>query len=191
MEYREALKIGSRAEGIIKCTYAELFDKNGKKLISLQNYIPHGPDPTYQLACVEITEISNSRLVPCYLLNNAFDYIVAVLSKRVAKKEKVDETDAMYESTRRILEELIKSGKMPKTQNTAKAIIEKVNYKDILKCIQRQVLNGEPFYIKPAAFDWFPINTDNMKDSDKKKTTQKTTTSIAAIILFILSLCGK
>lgn len=36
MTYRESLKIGSSAEGIIKCTYARLYDKNGNNLFSLQ-----------------------------------------------------------------------------------------------------------------------------------------------------------
>lgn len=36
MTYREALHIGSAAEGIIKCTYARLYNKDGKNLFSLQ-----------------------------------------------------------------------------------------------------------------------------------------------------------
>ena len=37
MEYREALHIGSKADGVIKCTYATIHDAQGKALFSMQN----------------------------------------------------------------------------------------------------------------------------------------------------------
>lgn len=36
MKYKEALQIGTRAEGIVQCTFATIFDRNGKALFSLQ-----------------------------------------------------------------------------------------------------------------------------------------------------------
>lgn len=37
MEYREALHTGSKADGVIKCTYATIYDAQGKALFSMQN----------------------------------------------------------------------------------------------------------------------------------------------------------
>ena len=36
MTLQEALKIGTNAEGYIKCTFAEMYDENGRKLFSIQ-----------------------------------------------------------------------------------------------------------------------------------------------------------
>lgn len=37
MKYREAYAIGSKCEGVIKCTFATIYNKDGKGLFSLQN----------------------------------------------------------------------------------------------------------------------------------------------------------
>lgn len=183
MEYREAMKIGSRAEGIIKCTYAELYNKKGVKLISLQNYLPRSEDK-YAVACVEITEISNKPLVPCYLLDDAFQRIISILEK---KKRTNDGTPDVAE----LVEQMMKH-----KFNIDDYQMYGKTYCALLSNLEQQVLKNEPFYVKPAAFDWFPVNTNNMNGGGTNNPngngggTNKTKFFIVIASLLGL-LCGK
>lgn len=70
MEYREALHIGSKADGVIKCTYATIYDAQGNKLFSLQNvnaqyYIEQKEEDDYG------RDITITQLAPdVYFANN-------------------------------------------------------------------------------------------------------------------------
>lgn len=103
MTYQEALKIGKEAEGTIKCTYAELYDKDGTKLFSIQRVKPqkktvHDTNEEYDSQTVKLgsglydidssIQLSlvlaegnpaNSRLVPVTLMYDTYTYIVDAL----------------------------------------------------------------------------------------------------------------
>lgn len=72
MEYREALHTGSKADGVIKCTYATIYDAQGKALFSMQNvnaqyYIEQKEEDDYG------RDITIRQLAPdVYFANNPY-----------------------------------------------------------------------------------------------------------------------
>ena len=130
MTYKTALTLGQRADGVIKCTYAELYDENGLKLFSFQRLVGKGTytvvdelsngvtvdkDKIVMSVDFPLVEVSgepmDTRLVPCKLLYGAREILFQAIQKARRKNEKY------------------------------RVMLEMLN-------------NNKYFYIKPAAFFW-------------------------------------
>lgn len=195
MTYQEALTIGSKAEGTIKCTYATLYDKNGNPLFSIQKSKPYrwtsnlydengvytGIDEEHLKQFVEVAEtrfgdgflysmelaivevegnVSDSKLVPCTLLYDTYVYLANAIMASHKYPITIKEVTQLSEDGLQ--------GKTPTTAVTYRTVgyNYKKKYKDLLKLLQLHVTKGEPFYIKPIAFDWHPTQVRDQNYSD-------------------------
>lgn len=201
MTYQEALRIGNKAQGTLRCTYAELYDKNGKKLFSIQKVQPReyierlydengkflgndkytqhfveltddGMKYTLSLALVEVekSELTTNKLVPCYLLYDTYVYLrAAILASRKHK----------------FVEEVEENGE----KKTIETVVYGDKYNYLYQKMQAQVTSGEPFYVKPLAFDWHPTDINTEEVEEQRKEVKKTT--LLALAAGALVLCGK
>lgn len=181
MEYREALHTGSKADGVIKCTYATIYDAQGKALFSMQNVdAQYGveyeggyregestkqdmiitqltPDVyfadsgfggvtsgdadirggiTMKIPLVEITTISNERLVPAKLTTEGAKLII----------------------------------------NACKNVrVVNAKYKKLIEILE----SNQTIYIKPSAFDWYATDIKNATIVDQDGKTIDLDTAIA------------
>lgn len=205
MTYQEALRIGTKAQGTIKATYAELYDENGKKLFSIQKKQPRkyvqklydekgkfigndeytqqyvqltedGMDYSLDLAIVEAyaSELSTDKLVPCYLLYDTYVYLKAAI-----------EASRKYPFTEE--REVERDGKTIIERVDSYVYGDKYNY--LLQKMESQVLSGEPFYVKPLAFDWHPVAINKEEVEEQKKEFDKT--KLLALAAVAVVLCGK
>lgn len=181
MEYREALHTGSKADGVIKCTYATIYNAQGKALFSMQNVdAQYGveyeggyregestkqdmiitqltPDVyfadsgfggvtsgdadirggiTMKIPLVEITTISNERLVPAKLTTEGAKLII----------------------------------------NACKNVrVVNAKYKKLIEILE----SNQTIYIKPSAFDWYATDIKNATIVDQDGKTIDLDTAIA------------
>lgn len=181
MEYREALHTGLKADGVIKCTYATIYNAQGKALFSMQNIDAQygveyeggyregestkqdmiitqlSPDVyfadsgfggvtsgdadirggiTMKIPLVEITTISNERLVPAKLTAEGAKLII----------------------------------------NACKNVrVVNAKYKKLIEILE----SNQTIYIKPSAFDWYATDIKNATIVDQDGKTIDLDTAIA------------
>lgn len=226
MTYKEALHIGSKADGVIKCTYATIHDAQGNRLFSLQNMdAEYGvtyksgyadtmeqemkrkkedwiltqltPDIyfadsgfggvtsgdadirggiTMKVPLVEITTISDARLVPAKLTTegakliiNACKNVVAYrfVIKAIATLQDGTETTTTIQTTyTKPTKEQLDKIQAAKKVRKVWVETEKVTnprYEKLAEVINK----NQTIYIKPAAFDWHPVDITNATITDK------------------------
>lgn len=162
MKYREAFAIGSKCEGIIKCTFARLYDETGRALFSLQR----------RDAVEHLVLDGNSQTGELYAIGRETDkstidmWIPGVVSDYEGFETKgeinfdlplvwIDEisddrlvpahfTDKAIE----ILTDSLSKAKHP----------EAPIYQKLISIIN----SGEPIYIKPDAFEWYATDITNV-----------------------------
>ena len=192
MTYREAFKIGSRCDGIIRCTYACLYDRDGKALFSLQRkqasyetqpgmmfdinsgivtYAGRDADIqgaiTYDLPLVIADHVSDERLVPAHMTDQAIEiitnacakiraikYIIYMVNDLTGEKTKMQETYNLTQSDQNYW--------LRKRTQTYHHEIEKEDaiapkYRRLSEILEKR----ETVYIRPLAFDWAPLNIEN------------------------------
>ena len=212
MDYREALHIGSKAEGVIKCTFARLYDRpvskeeqNLKYLFSLQRrnagklvYYPngdmsvapqlvadgnrdgvwfeHADEDGYiaiDLPIVTVSEIADGVVVPAQFTPEAVEILRDAMSKVKARKftvyrvwdvdtpgKKKDEREAM-QSTYTWSQAWENSWKAKDTDNYHHEVASETVVNPRFERLIEIVESGEPIYIKPAAFEWYPLDVKN------------------------------
>ena len=246
MTYQEALNTSTIAEGTIKCTYAQIFDEEGKLLFTIQavspkkwveklfdeygaftgveeerlrNYIEatdSGFDYSLQVALVKVEgEPSINRLVPCKLLYDSYVYLqnAILASKKIAYTHK--EITLLYDKNYprpaytekqgvkvewlevENLAKYLKKKAVSKYQGIpclkTKIVIDgydyKPKYKKLNDLMQKHLLEpSSNFYIKPAAFDWHPLDdtdTQAIDASEKKLSNSKLLLLAALSSIFI------
>lgn len=216
MDYREALHIGSKAEGVIKCTFARLYDRPVSKqaqnlayLFSLQRkdaaeVVTYGPDANgdgipdyitktgrkeqrdviefdsrfqdvdgtiyYDFPVVVADGLSDGVVVPAHLTPEAVEILRYAMSKMKTRKWTVYRVWDTF--TPGAKEEAMQSTytwskawenfwKERDTDNyhheVRSEIVANPRFERIIKIIE----SGEPIYIKPAAFEWYPLDVKN------------------------------
>lgn len=212
MDYREALHIGSKAEGVIKCTFARLYDRPVSKdehvpkhLFSLQRrnagklvYYPngdmssapqlvtdenrngvwfeHADEDGYiaiDLPIVTVSEIADGVVVPAQFTPEAVEILRDAMSKVKARKwiiYRVWDVDTPGKAKGE-REEMAHTFSWSESWEHAWFKKDTDNYhhevwtetvtiprfERIIKIIE----SGEPIYIKPAAFEWYPLDVKN------------------------------
>lgn len=223
MEYREALHTGSKADGVIKCTYATIYDAQGKALFSMQNVDAEygvtyeggykegestkqdmiitqlSPDVyfadsgfggvtsgdadirggiTMKVPLVEITTISNERLVPAKLTTEGKKLIIdACKDVRVYRytikaivNSPFGETTATIQTTYT----MPKQEQLNQIQAAKKAIKVWVEQERVINPRYEKLIeileSNQTIYIKPSAFDWYATDIKNatIVDQDGK-----------------------
>ena len=223
MEYREALHIGSKADGVIKCTYATIHDAQGNRLFSLQNVnAQYGvtyeggyregestkqdmiitqltPDVyfadsgfggvtsgdadirggiTMKVPLVEITTISNARLVPAKLTTEGKKLIIDackdVRAYRYTIKAIVNSPSGETTATIQTTYTMPTQEQLNQIQAAKKAIkvwvetdyVVNPRYEKLAEVLE----SNQTIYIKPSAFDWHATDIKNttIVDQDGK-----------------------
>ena len=223
MEYREALHIGSKADGVIKCTYATIHDAQGNRLFSLQNVnAQYGvtyeggyregestkqdmiitqltPDVyfadsgfggvtsgdadirggiTMKVPLVEITTISNARLVPAKLTTEGKKLIIDackdVRAYRYTIKAIVNSPSGEITATIQTTYTMPTQEQLNQIQAAKKAIkvwvetdyVVNPRYEKLAEVLE----SNQTIYIKPSAFDWHATDIKNttIVDQDGK-----------------------
>lgn len=212
MDYREALHIGSKAEGVIKCTFARLYDRpvskeeqNFRYLFSLQRrdagklvYYPNGDmsvapqlvtdknrdgvwfknanEDGYiaiDLPIVTVSEIADGVVVPAQFTPEAIEILRDAMSKvksrmwiiyRVwdvdtpgkakGEREAMAKTYAWSESWEYAW---IKKDTDNYHHEVWTTEVTNPRFERMIEIIE----SGEPIYIKPAAFEWYPLDINN------------------------------
>ena len=151
MKYKAAFNVGSQIEGMIQCTYATIFDKNGEPLFTIQRkgtkklmaaITQSGDaetlDMQFTFPMVIADRYSADRLVPAVLTYEAKDLIYQYAKNaRGAGKQQY------------------------------------------MRWVYDQVKNGT-VYIKPAAFNWYPLNVENLQVVTSSGTIEDLTAELQA-----------
>ena len=203
MTYEEALRIGTMAEGTIKCTYAELFsDVTGKdKLFSIQRAKPHkfykklynddgvfvGYDETTALEYINVNGSGG--------LDYALEDIAIVQVDGDPVNTSLVPCKLLYDTYVYIINAITASGKYSRVtwekHETLKANAQHPNdynvtytkniesfydarTKRLLDILQDYYIHKKPIYVKRAAFDWHPIEL--REDATSSDTTNTETT---------------
>lgn len=232
MEYREALHTGSKADGVIKCTYATIYDAQGKALFSMQNVnAQYGvtyeggyregestkqdmiitqltPDVyfadsgfggvtsgdadirggiTMKVPLVEITTISNERLVPAKLTTEGAKLIInACKDVRVYRytiKAIVNSPSGETTATIQTTYTMPKQEQLNQIQAAKKAIKVWVEQERVINPRYEKLIeileSNQTIYIKPSAFDWYATDIKNATIVDQDGKTIDLDTAIA------------
>ena len=207
MKWREAHMIGRQAEGIIRCTYARIYDKSGHTLFSLQRVDAEEKpiytgnrrtgdvymvgwdkadnavfqwrediagqtdiaDINYDLPLVVTSALSDNKIVPAAFTDKAREIIIKSL-QNMRKVNRVDiyrvwDVTADNEHKAGDREKVAQqySMQIPEKYLQRKATFhyewETVN---VIRPSYQKLINilesGDVVYIRPAAFDWQPID---------------------------------
>ena len=219
MTYEEALRIGTKAQGTIKCTYATLYDsldaetgggKNSKgkgTLFSLQKAKPHkfyrklyddngmwtGYDETTALEYISVNSYGNvdyalediavvqvegepatTKLVPCMLLYDTYNYIRNALTASGMVNHVTWEKTPVMDETYFGPGGRIDTTKLPLVYKKKVESAYDARTQRLLDILQDCYINKKPIYVKPAAFDWHPIEL--REDATSSDTTDTETT---------------
>ena len=215
MKYREAFAIGSVCDGVIKCTFATIYDEKGRGMFSLQRSdaimnigykggysdnsswddvfmtevspglyfgdntftLRHYGDAdidgaiTFDLPLVIINQISNDRLVPAMLTDQAVDIIVKACQRMKANKIIVwrvwDTTGNGHQAGFRQkaweqylsvdLKALNRQVNGNYHYETTSELVILPKYQRLMDILEKR----EKVYIKPDAFEWNPTDCAN------------------------------
>lgn len=240
MKWREAHSIGNKAEGIIRCTYARLYNKAGKVLFSLQrvsaeerarmvgnhvtgelymvgtekdargvfqwtDYKFDGPEANvnYDMPLVVTSGVNDDKRVPATLTDKAREILTNSLNntKRVVRYDiyrcyDLDDPDHGFKAGDRIKEAQQYHNDFdrrytityPKYHYETEAVnVLRPAYQKLIDILKRK----EVVYIRPAAFDWEPIdikasNLDEQIAAAKRKMDTARAIAIAAGVATLL-----
>lgn len=222
MRYDDALAIGTVVEGIIKCTWAMVYDENGNKLFALQAH-------RYQVAAAGVTvdylgdkiatgeKIDTDNLyltttdsgiseavvcankyvyaykVPVILTSQVADFLNMCIKQlqcqiedcqkilRIYSEDITNLEAAFIEDVPGSIQEKYEAA-LNRKQAVEKRIAELVAKQNNRKSQLERVKAGGYFYVKPKAFEWFPVNSNNItSDLQKKKQAYDTAKKILAV----------
>ena len=179
MRYKQALSIG-KSEGTIQCTYAILFDKSGRKLFALQR--KHFED----------------HIPRNYLVNEGSDYgdfwgDNMLIPYTGAGKEGVvlwdggsrttDNTDTgyltidfplveavQYSADKLVPAKLLYEAKTYLLRTITSAKVVKKQYSERWQKLYDTINNADVVYVKPAAFNWQPVEIGGSTNIESKTT---------------------
>lgn len=164
MLFREALRIGSKAEGIIKCTFATIYDKNGKGLFSLQRTkalrLIDTTDNTWTQVNDGVFFVDNQRkLQEAHYAGTETELHggITIDFPLVTISEVSNERLIPARLTAEAVELIMKACENVKTA--------KAKYIELSRIIEERDL----VYVKPLAFDWYPIAVSDKLEEARKK----------------------
>lgn len=221
MKYKEAMAIGNVLDGIIKCSWAAIYDADGNKLFTLQdkrfqsrvllangvktlednNYRNEEIDDKDNVALsLTFSEQGVSQSV-CECRRYVDGYRVpVVLNKKVLRvfESARDIAESKYKSFKKILDELEKNPKEDTPWDNSYSTklrnytghVEK--WKNLLAKREKQIADieaGKEFWVKVKAFEWYPLNTQNVSsevrkaEADLKRAKQLLAASAVATVI--------
>lgn len=207
MNWREAHTIGNKAEGIIKCTYARIYDKAGKALFSLQRVdaedhpVLAGNAQTgdlymigreadertvfqwtegwshegekaqinFDLPLVVTAGVADGKLVPATLTDKAREILISSLqnTKKVIRydiyrvwdittgnEHKAGDREKVAQQYSNQIPEKYKQSKATYHYERESVNVLRPTYQTLIDILDR----GDVVYIKPAAYDWEPLD---------------------------------
>ena len=176
MWYRQALAIG-RAEGTIQCTYAIIYNASGKKLFALQRR-----NFEDQVAYVESNQIRDDLIVVDTQTYGA-EGIIAWQADARTPDGFVDTGYIRFDLPLVIANEYSQDKLVPvkldynaiayikRTLSTAKKY--KGGYNPRWLELSKMLNDTDIFYVKPAAFDWRPLDVSHMRNSSNAEWVAK------------------
>lgn len=172
MEYREALHIGSKADGVIKCTYATIYDAQGNKLFSLQN-VNAQYGVTYEGGYSEgesnKQDMIITQLTPdVYFADSGFGGVTsgdADIRGGITMKVPLVEITTIS-NARLVPAKLTAEGKKLIINACKNVRVVNAKYKKLIEVLE----SNQTIYVKPAAFDWHATDVKNatIVDQDGK-----------------------
>ena len=232
MKWREAHTIGNKAEGIIRCTYARIYDKAGNVLFSLQRVAAEDhpvlagnsltgdlymigreadergvftwregnynegekADINFDLPLVVTSGVSDGKLVPATLTDKAREIIITSLQNTrkvirfdiyrvwdvsVDNQHKAGDREKVAQQYSNQIPEKYKQSKATYHYEWEQVNVLRPTYQKLIEILDR----GEVVYIKPAAFDWEPLDIKAMSlDEEIAKAKKKMDAAKAAMI---------
>ena len=151
MKYKAAFNVGSQIEGTIQCTYATLYNKNGKALFTIQS-------KGSEKIAAAITQSGDLETLDMYF---TFPMVVA----------------SSYSADRLVPAVLTYEAKDLIYQYAKNA--HGAGKKRYMMWVYEQVKNST-VYIKPAAFYWYPLNVDNVQVVTESGTIEDLTAELQA-----------
>lgn len=171
MWYRDALKIG-RAEGTIQCTYAAIYDANGKMLFALyrenaqklaERFGAYGKQSTNDKIIVDTGTFSAEGII-------AWEY-----DKRLQSGEYADTGYIVFDlplviadkhSDERLVPVRLDYNAIAYIRRTLASARKKPDgsYNERWMRLAESLSDTATYYVKPAAFDWQPIDVSHMNN---------------------------
>lgn len=187
MRYEEAFAIGSAIEGIIKCSYTEVFDASGRKLFSLQNS-NYSVKKEWSNDLPSLRHTSNDGLYLSQPQTVSLDLnwtSQKIFEAVVLAKEYRDEAMVpvrLYANVAQSLAQAVVFWKQRaefhnrcgKNEPNAKPYWNQLVKEDLARADNKQkqvdaILSGATFYVKPKSLDWYPLNVGGLVDELAEK----------------------
>lgn len=181
MEYREALHIGSKADGVIKCTYATIHDAQGNRLFSLQN-VNAQYGVTYEGGYREGESTKQDMIITqltpdVYFADSGFGGITSGDADiRGGITMKVPLVEITTISNERLVPAKLTTEGAKLIINACKNVrVVNAKYKKLIEILE----SNQTIYIKPSAFDWYATDIKNATIVDQDGKTIDLDTAIA------------
>lgn len=169
MKYKEALHTGLKADGVIKCTYATIYDAQGKALFSMQN-VDAEYGVTYEGGYKEGESTKQDMIITqltpdVYFADSGFGGVTSGDADiRGGITMKVPLVEITTISNERLVPAKLTTEGAKLIINACKNVrVVNAKYKKLIEVLER----NETIYIKPAAFDWHPTDVKNATIVDK------------------------
>lgn len=200
MMYKEAMAIGNVLDGIIKCTWATIYDAEGNKVFTLQNRnfskmytstttyyegkessVNRFDDIDLNLAftqdkvfesVVTCRRFVDGYRVPVTINANVLNVIKKAADRRRENRDKLLDTIEQYPTS---FAANIARQRLYETERRDKQITD--------------IEAGKEFWVKVKAFEWYPLNTQNVSlevqqaESDLKRAKQLLAVSAVATVI--------
>lgn len=181
MEYREALHTGSKADGVIKCTYATIYDAQGKALFSMQN-VNAQYGVTYEGGYREGESTKQDMIITqltpdVYFADSGFGGVTSGDADiRGGITMKVPLVEITTISNERLVPAKLTTEGAKLIINACKNVrVVNAKYKKLIEVLE----SNQTIYIKPAAFDWHATDIKNATIVDQDGKTIDLDTAIA------------
>lgn len=181
MEYREALHTGSKADGVIKCTYATIHDAQGNRLFSLQN-VNAQYGVTYEGGYREGESTKQDMIITqltpdVYFADSGFGGVTtgdADIRGGITMKVPLVEITTI--SNERLVPAKLTTEGAKLIINACKNVrVVNAKYKKLIEILE----SNQTIYIKPSAFDWYATDIKNATIVDQDGKTIDLDTAIA------------
>jgi hypothetical protein len=181
MEYREALHTGSKADGVIKCTYATIYDAQGKALFSMQN-VNAQYGVTYEGGYREGESTKQDMIITqltpdVYFADSGFGGVTSGDADiRGGITMKVPLVEITTISNDRLVPAKLTTEGAKLIINACKNVrVVNAKYKKLIEVLE----SNQTIYIKPSAFDWHATDIKNATIVDQDGKTINLDSAIA------------
>lgn len=184
--YTESLSIGTVAEGIIKCSWATIYDKDGAKIFTLQNrnfsretIIPDKDRVWNKVDPGDFTGNANYALNLAWTTERLFEPVVVAREYHKGRMVPVELTPNAKLAILDILrlkkkwwESKIEAAKNSKHYVDQKLLARLESEANRTQAAIDYVSNLTTVYVKPKVFTWYPLNTFALTGTDVEEAKQ-------------------